>query len=286
MYGFRIKLRLADDHDWKDEDSTEVALRGIQQTVLRAEVPSVDGRARGGRHFVVEGRHFQTASEAESQGLRVALGILWFAVTKRCPLSFSYGGALPIVVISSTSLSLSAFGMASLIMSSSRNMIVDEVNRFLSSSARPDESTRLALELYVAAKLETSKRARFVSMVSALEPLIRPQKLNNPVIDCVIDAAIAKAKAAHSADEPLYRSFIGRLEALRRESVSAALRRYVRATLPDDAAVHHALERAYDLRSKVLHDGATLDCPDADLEFVDEALRRLFAKLLGLELVA
>jgi hypothetical protein len=79
-------------------------------------------------------------------------------------------------------------------------------------------------------------------------------------------------------------SLSGRIANLSTESVSSAIRRVVKETLPDDSEALRIIEDAYNLRSRILHDGTT----DADLNQksreVETVVRRVIASRAALNL--
>jgi hypothetical protein len=83
---------------------------------------------------------------------------------------------------------------------------------------------------------------------------------------------------------PIESSLLGRLDNLSSESVLSAIRRAVIECLPGDANALEIVEEAYNLRSRILHDGTT----DADLnqksQEVEAVIRRVIASKAGLTL--
>lgn len=71
---------------------------------------------------------------------------------------------------------------------------------------------------------------------------------------------------------------------MRKESVRQALKRVIKAKLPDDASAEAVIDYAYNLRSQLIHRGIPDDL-DIDLSVetrkVSSILRQLFAKELG-----
>lgn len=286
MYGFEIRLRLGDGQEWSDEPVNEIQVHGVSHAVLQPANRLSDGKPVGGRRFVLTGRSYQSASDAERHGMRVVHGILWSSVVKRCPLRLEYENALPVTVFPVGTGRLRAFGEAHAIATTPRKLLLDDVNQFVQSGSDVDASLQLALELFVAAPLEGSLRSRFVAMVSALEPLIHPAQYSDTAILSIIDEAMQRIGSTQTLDGPARDSLVERLRGLKRESISAALKRMLRIHIADDQQAQAALARAYSVRSKLLHEGARLDEPATYLHEVESSMRKLFARLLGLEFAA
>jgi len=126
-----------------------------------------------------------------------------------------------------------------------------------------DTTLTLSMELYCAALLEMNDRARFVTTVSALEPLAKQEPLGTAV-SAFVDTALANLNATGDIEPHLCASLRGRLEQLRCESVRQALFRLSDLWFPGRADVRKQLDYAYGLRSELLHDGTVAD-PDSDL---------------------
>ena len=125
----------------------------------------------------------------------------------------------------------------------------------------------LSMELYCAAVLEGNARARFVGVVSALEPLAIQDSLGDRVADFV-DESIGRLATVDVADD-VRQSLAGRVRELKRESVRQALRRLCGQWFPGRRSAWDAIDRAYRLRSQLVHDGVLADA-DIDLGVVTE----------------
>jgi hypothetical protein len=102
-----------------------------------------------------------------------------------------------------------------------------------------------------------------------------------------ISAAIEQFKGQIKALRlPLHieTSLMGRTDSLTTESVSSAIRRLLRETLPNDSRALQIIEEAYNLRSRILHDGTT----DADLyeksREIEAVVRQIIASKTALGL--
>jgi hypothetical protein len=136
-----------------------------------------------------------------------------------------------------------------------------------------DERLSLSIDLYAASLWETSPRARVVSFATALEALIKPERVCQVVSD-QLDQLLNALDSARdcSAEDQTQRSeldrFRSRLAGLRDESISERLRKLA-VTHASDIGVTTAEARdkivlAYGIRSKLVHDG---NAPEAEIEF-------------------
>jgi hypothetical protein len=139
------------------------------------------------------------------------------------------------------------------------------------------------LELYCSALLETNERARFVTVVSALEPLAKQESLGGSVA-AFVESTITNLNATSDIEPNLLASLRGRVEQLRRESVRQALFRLADSWFPGRADLRGQIDQAYGLRSELLHNG-TLSDPDSDLnaetDKIASILRSIYAQACG-----
>jgi Apea-like HEPN len=139
------------------------------------------------------------------------------------------------------------------------------------------------MELYCAALLEPNERTRFVTAVSALEPLAQQQSLGSAV-HSYVDEALAVLNGATDIDQRIRASLYGRINQLRQESVRQALFRLAGSWFPHDTTIQKQIDHAYSLRSELLHEGTFAD-PDIDLTSemnkIATVLRTLYERASG-----
>ena len=133
----------------------------------------------------------------------------------------------------------------------------------------------MAIELFASSRLETTERAKFVGMIASLEPLASQERYVSPELDSLLSVFKTQLQSSGLPSE-LKKAVECRLNDLRQESVSKAIKRLVREVIPDDSSVVKAIDEAYKIRSLILHNGST----DDDLELkgreVEKVIRRLF----------
>lgn len=154
----------------------------------------------------------------------------------------TYSEELPVNVIS-----LSASG----ILSMSPKIFIDELIRIFSLNPELSEKQTLALELYNMSHFESSSRARFVTLVSAIEALSMKRMRSESELKH-IDILIQLTKKSGLKKSALD-SLINALNNLRDESISKACRDQIRSRLGKEAMDQFQI--FYNVRSTILHSG-------------------------------
>lgn len=224
---------------------------------------------------------FASAGEAEEAGLRLAQAILWMSVSARNPrLMLRYNGPLPCDVFDRRK----SGGISMHARATVRTAIERQYRALEEGWKRKDVNRRLllAMELFCAARFEATARARFIGIVSSLEPLAQQARYDHeafgPTIEDTVSKAVASIEGADDIPDYVRRSLVGRLQNLRRESVRHAYRRLASKHLEDEDV--HALDEAYNIRSKMLHEGES----DPDLSNVTNTVENLVRAVLAGEM--
>lgn len=224
---------------------------------------------------------FATAGEAEEAGLRLAQAILWMSVSARNPrIMLRYNGPLPCDVFDRRkSAGISAHARATI-----TSPIGRQYQAFEDGWKRKHVNRRLllAMELFCAARFEATARARFIGMVSSLEPLAQQGQYDSEPFGSIIKDAVSEAVVSIESEDaiPDYvkRSLVGRLHNLRRESVRHAYRRLASKHVSEEDV--RALNEAYNLRSEMLHQGES----DPNLSSVTNTVEKLVRAVLSGEM--
>jgi hypothetical protein len=168
-------------------------------------------------------------------------------------------------------------------VSTAPTVVFAELHDAYALLAEPDEKLLLSMEIFCAARLETSQRAIFLALVSALEPLAQEASLG-PAATAFVDQCVQQLRSNADIPPELKSSLEARLRRLRQESIGQALRRLVRDALPNQPEASQLIDDAYDLRSQLIHSGVPADL-DVDLEresqVVSRTIRALYASLLN-----
>ena len=240
----------------------------------------------GGKRYQIEVNAFPTANKAEDAGMRTAQALLLTAVSLNFGLRLNYHSHEPPTVFDRTVSTGSGFwgeGFASW----PQNVVLNELTKALTVPLG-DRRLLLSMELSVAAALESNDRARFVMAVSALEPLAAQECLG-PEVAAVVDNLVAILAAASTIATDIRNSLGGRLRQLKRESVRQALKRLCAQWLPEEPEAWAQLDRAYALRSEMLHEGRPQDLDVLLSEETTKAsnlLRRIYQQAYGYPLRA
>lgn len=286
-YGAKLSVLL--------DDSTRMILDGeaclltdtdyiIKVRPIQSQATGQVDTASGFRAWDIFVEGFATAGEAEKKGLEIAFGILWGAISERYSVRLQYQTPLPCVVYDRNRQGSGVFVTVSgrLIRGKPLASIATAIEEGLSSQARGNEKLLLAMELFASAKQESTERSRFIGLVSSLEPLAEQQNYTGEVSG-MIDRFKDQIKELKLLPH-IESSLLGRTASLSTESISSAIRRVVKETLPDDSEALRIIEDAYNLRSRILHDGTT----DADLNQksreVETIVRRVIASRAALNL--
>jgi len=277
QYGARTTVRLPSDRALGFRDGVGLSLSNGALAVIEPDGAADDARAL---RYSVELTGYRTAADAESAGKRLAFSLLWSSVSFGMPLQLEYATVEPCRVFDRTT-GGGVFGRARLEQVMSFDQVAAELNDVFDSGYVCDDRTLLSLELFCAAPMETSQRTRFISTVSALEPLALQKPLSTAVDKFVDDCVASLAQA--EVDEPMVTSLRGRLLQLKRDSVRQALLRLLRKHFVDRADLVVQLDEAYGRRSDLIHEGR-ID-PDIDLpretQTIRETMRELYARMLS-----
>lgn len=236
---------------------------------------------QGGKKYIVTLEGFPTAASAETSGRRLVQALLWMAISVDTPLRLEYLSYEPAAVFErnrSTGFTCEAYGEVGY----APNVVLGELQDAYALLKEPNEKLLLSMEIFCAARLESSERAVFLALVSALEPLAQEAPLGEEVNQFVAECLVL-LKTSTSISQELRASLEGRLNQLRQESIRQALKRLTRETLPKQPEAHATVDDAYTLRSQLIHSGVPADL-DIDLEresrSISAIIRDIYANLL------
>ena len=260
-YGSKVTFQILHSHSIGELENVTVLLdSGAIATIQPARSPSWEG----GRRFLIQLEGFPTAAVAETEGLRLAQALLLSAISLNLGLKLLYHGHEPALVYERfRSEGATAWGEGTVGWPAS-TVLTELADTF--SCDLLDRRLILSMELYCAALLESNERTRFVTAVSALEPLAQQQSLGLAV-SAFVDNALALFNSATDIDPRFRASLCGRVKELRRESVRQAIFRLADSWFPDFTEIREQIDRAYSLRSELLHEGTF---KDLDIDLVSE----------------
>lgn len=235
----------------------------------------------GGQKFLITLEGFPTAASAESAGRRLVQALLWMAVSTDVPLRLEYLSYEPAAIFErnhSSGIICEAYGESG----RSPNIALGEIQEAYTHLKEPDEKLLLSMEIFCSARLESSQRAVFLALVSALEPLAQEAPLGDAV-DIFVKQCAALLKDSHNIPSDMQNSLNGRLLQLRQESIRQALRRLTHEALPDQPEASKIVDDAYSLWSQIIHSGKPADL-DIDLEAeareISTVIRNIYSNIL------
>lgn len=230
----------------------------------------------GNKRYEVEIAGFPTASEAESAGSQMAQALLVCAVSFDFGLRLNYSSFVPQIVYDRT-ISPGPNCEGELYHCWAQPTFLEELEQAYLSPIK-DRRLLLSMELYAAATLESNDRTRFVMTVSALEPLAEQKQLGDEISEAV-DRLLECFNKENSIPSNLCDSIKGRIEQLKRESVRQALKRLCERWFPEDPSAWKTLDRAYNLRSQLLHTGLPEDLDtllSQETQLIGKYLRHIY----------
>lgn len=285
-YAAKVKLVL-DKTDEYGFDGEASFLLDDKQSIVRI-VPLEDKsqpRGETPQKLDVHVEGFATAGEAEQKGLKLSLALLWAAVSRKHPLRLEYHTPLPCMVYDRTQNNEGGFSIsASLTLRMSSQTMVKLVNEIFSADIEVDQKLLVSMELFASARLETTERSRFVGLVSSLEPLAKRNSYGISELENLVNAFVKQIHDSPCILGNIKPSIEGRAKDLTQESIKQAIKRLVEENLPGNINAVRAVSEAYDIRSKILHEGSF----DADLEQksmqIEDIIRDIYARILKLDL--
>jgi hypothetical protein len=152
-------------------DAEEVCVPLSSGAFLTIE-PTHKAPWEGGKKYVVTLEGFATAAAAEAAGRRLVQALLWMAVSTDAPLKLEYLTYEPASVFErerSSGATCIAYGEVSF----APTVVFAELHDAYAFLAEPDEKLLLSMEIFCAARLESSQRATFLAVAASAYPAIR-----------------------------------------------------------------------------------------------------------------
>lgn len=283
VLGSNVELNLSDE---------DVPLRFADNYTLKVvkEITSPKEETNGLQRVSVHLEAFPTDSEAEQAGELLVLSILWVAASRGVTIAFEkWTGKFPFSIRNRTQ-SIGVVGINSFRGDASSHQPIS-LKDFSSIAEeaykqRNDLPTHVlaSMEFYASARMESTERSRFIMLITALEALSKQNNYGGEVEDLLGKLASKLENSPALAGEgkaSLKDSLSGRLKDLNRESVRQAI---VRTLKENDLGENiKFIEKAYGIRSKILHTGHR----EAELhdftDRLDKIMRQLYSAVLGLE---
>jgi hypothetical protein len=187
------------------------------------------------------------------------MSVLWFAAFKRVTIGFrKRTGEYPFAIRDRTqSTGISIEGEGRYFYQVAPQELASIAEQAYAADVDVPRSILLSMEFFAAAGLEATGRAQFISLMTALEALAEQRDYGDEIGGIFVDLAqqLESDPLLQEPDnKPLRASLSGRIRQLRKESVRQAILRTVREHVDDPEAMKF-IDHAYDLRSKMLHEG-------------------------------
>jgi hypothetical protein len=271
-----------------NEGSIRVPFAGAYMLQLTKENGSARERANSYTRAVIDLDAFPSACEAERAGRLLTASLLWVAAFKRVTIGFrKRTGDYPFAIRNRTlSSGILVEGEGRAFNNITPEEITMVAEKAYSAGSDISQAVLISMEFFAAARLEATDRARFISLMTALEALAVQQDLGDGV-GGILHLLAGQLESAPQLQGPeqerLRTSLASRLRQLRQESVRQAILRTIREHIHDQEA-EKFVDLAYGIRSKMLHEGhrvAELHTLEVRLE---DILVRLYSSIIGLPL--
>lgn len=278
-YGVNVRFCLQTAADLGEIDEVCVSIHTGAYLSIKSERVAP---WQSGKKYMISLEGFPTAVAAEAAGRRLVQALLWMAVTTDTALRLEYVSYEPAAVFErnrSNGSSMTAY----LTVGNDPTRMLGELQDGYRELPEPNQKLLLSMEIFCSAGLESSQRTRYLSIVSALEPLAEKIGLGDRVA-AFVQRCVSGLKASDGITPDIQRSLEGRLLELRSESIGQALKRLIREQLPDHVDAPQIVEEAYALRSQLVHGGVPSDL-DVDLDrearAISKVIRAIYASILG-----
>jgi len=292
-YGVRVEFEVAGEY-FVDEEETIPSFVGIRDEACvllsdthvfhfeRDESASKHEEANIWNAYI-EG--FETTAEAEKAGEWFATALMFNSVMYAPYVKIRYSLPDPYEVYSRRlpkKQSIRTFlSLKDADLYKKHTKVVNTLRKAWLSTEGSNISERLflALELYTTAQFENSDRAKFIGVVSAIEPLATQEDYSQKEsyeIAAALEELCKEVDTYTAIPDPIRASMKGQIRNLRRESVRRACRRLINDRLPEHDDATNIFEQAYSARSKMLHEGET----PTDLERIYHEMQNLVRNLL------
>lgn len=282
-------------------DCEELCLRSSNKDIVYTLYPSDKEKSlKDSSEFIIKGVGSSTEEEAREEGMKVKNALMWFGINNRLGVNFIKSTGK-----SSNFLKKELFDKFGVTVLDDNGLNIypenDESTVFISFSGegygihkplKPFAETfqnglnielnkkkKLSLELYNASHFESSIRAKFLTLIIAIESLISPIKKSDEAVK-FIESLIEQT--GQQAREDI-KSLVDRLGDLKIESISSSAKSLVKKHLEykqyDGNSAEGFFKKCYDIRKKLVHDG---DLPEGigDLSKITINLDKMVSDLL------
>jgi len=231
---------------------------------------------------------FSSAYEAELAGKWLVMAVLWFAASKKVTVAFErWTGKYPFTVrdrTQSSGATLRGEARGYFNISPQEFTTIAETAFVAKKDVSPN--VLISMSFYASARMETTEQARFIGLMTALESLSEQQDYGEEIASILSELAsqLEKSPLLASQDKQSLRSSLSsRVRQLRQESVRQAILRTVRQHVSDKEVVAW-VDKAYGIRSKILHEGLIVPDSHSLTNKLEGILRQIYASMMELPL--
>lgn len=256
MYQFCLDFFISRSNDIIDDNQlAEFNFIQNQPLILKSQYGHP---IRDSKYFRISANGFQTESEAAKSSELLEISLLVMGLKRDLGVKIQS----PISVVSSSlsvsspSLEENTIGLTPIPSPEFGQSLISIYNSSINVS---DKKLKLGLELYNASRHEVSKTSEFLTLVMAMESLLKQKERSKDAVELVKQFKTMLQESI--IDEDTKNSMLGSLKFLEKESINQGLQRLANNYLHDktynDSPANKFIKHCYNIRSKLVHDGET-----------------------------
>ncbi|VAW87585.1 hypothetical protein MNBD_GAMMA18-2112 [hydrothermal vent metagenome] len=278
-WGAEVEFTLNGQGGFKDFNGVNESLLWNQEYILTLKPREIHPQLQSGgiTGYTLKIEATDTASSAESVGIRLAYALLCLAINKHWGMSLSWPDSpLPCRVIDRTKpKGITGQGFAFVTNHVEISEFVSVLESSFDKLADVPYQLLLSMELCASSRLESNNRSKLIMLVSSFEALAIQRNYSTELSPLIRDLK-SLVKEAEIEDESLKNSILGQIEGLKHESIRRAIRRLMNDIgLGDDDC--QFVDKAYKARSKIVHEGQRVPELDIMTTRIDLILRHAFS---------
>jgi hypothetical protein len=282
LYDFRLRFNFPESYRIdSDADKLELLVLPPKERIILSS-GAIGKPIKDYAHVAVIGSLYISEDEAKAAAEKSKRAFLYWAIEQRLGIDFGDGKQRSAVTNIGLAMLQKQYGFpcrndihgidvyehvenlrfvsvnAKVIAGKNPSNLIGAFQREYQNSRQLTEKQLLASEIYTTSFFDISARSRFITLVTAVEALLEPVKHSDDVEALVEDFKVRAQKL--EVDGGVKNSIVGSLERLKYQSISQAGRLLTHRLLPDELFDGQTsadfFSRSYDLRSRLLHEGA------------------------------